>query len=113
VRNRRPPAPPRAGEQLTITTKEIIAMATSKVTPIGSRTGGTPVYRAIADQVITQSTKQAFNEYFRIVAKQYPKGNSGLAVKAFIAALRADLEWYERAEAQRDADSAKHKEART
>jgi hypothetical protein len=87
-------------------------MATSNVTPIRARKGGTPAYREIADQVITQSTKQAFNEYFRIVAKQYPKGNSGLAVKAFIAALRADLEWYEQAEAKRDADNGRAKAAR-
>jgi hypothetical protein len=78
-------------------------MTSSKVTPIRARKGGTLAYRAIADQVVTDAAKKAFEDYFRIVAEQHPRGNMDLAVKAFVAALRADLEWHERAEEHRAA----------
>jgi hypothetical protein len=70
-------------------------MATDKVTPI-RRKGGTPAYRAIADTIIYAATRDAFNKYFRAVAAKHPKGNSGVATKAYLDALRARLEWYER-----------------
>jgi tripartite-type tricarboxylate transporter receptor subunit TctC len=76
-------------------------MTSSKVTPIRAHKGGTPAYRAIADQVIATASNKAFNVYFEMVAEQHPGGSTDLAAKAFVAALRSNLEWFERAEERR------------
>ncbi len=73
----------------------------AKVTPVRRHQGGTTAYRAIADRIASEATQKAFRDYFRIIAKEYPRGSTDRAVKAFAAALRSNIERYEGAEPRR------------
>lgn len=83
-------------------------MTRATVTPI-RKLEGAPAYRALADQVVREAIKNAFNEYFRAAVTDHPEGRSGIVVDAFIQALRARLEHYERAQ---EVNRAAHRRAR-
>jgi hypothetical protein len=79
-------------------------MTTSKVTPIRAARRGTraTAYR-IAYHALQKPLNEAFDGFFREFAVRYPNSTTGVLTQAYLNALRAHLEWREKA-----ADTRQH-----
>lgn len=66
-------------------------MAKRKSTRTALR-GSAQTMRAIADQIVDETTGKAFNDYFRRVAVAYPNTTSRLAIQIYLQALRAEVD---------------------